>query len=337
MAQEEAVALYEKAKMLAKAKKYEEAVMYFNKALNINPKYKEAQNERGNVLLMLGKTDEALDSFNTATLIDPTYVEAWKNKEAVHLLRGDYDEAVKCLDQILGLNPKDEFILLSKGALLTNLHRYRESVECFDKVLAINPQSPEALSKKADALKHIEGITVKEMKRIAKKICLLGNGAVGKTSLIRRYVYDVFDDKYLSTIGAKVTKKVLSLRYQEPRPDVTLTLMVWDIAGQEDFKNVHPTYYQGTDAALIVCDVTRKETFDDLIRWAEALFKVSDKVPIVFLGNKCDMAIQMAVSEKDLERVAKQFNTIYLLTSAKTGKNVEEAFSAVSKALLEGQ
>ncbi|MEW6069776.1 MAG: tetratricopeptide repeat protein [Candidatus Thermoplasmatota archaeon] len=325
---------YESAKKLAKQKRYEEAIMHLNRAIAINPKFKEAYNEKGNVLLMLGKSDEALDCFNSAVLIDPRYEEAWRNKEAVHLIRGDYDEAVKCVDQIIALTPNDYKLWLDKGSLLLRLHRFRESVESFDRVLELNPKCDEAIAKKQEALQNIEKVVVREVKRMVKKICLLGDPSVGKTSLIRRYVYDVFDDKYLTTIGAKITKKVLTLKYREPQPDITLTLMLWDIAGQEDFRSVHSTYFQGADGALIVCDVTRKESLENIDNWVEALHKITGKVPIIILGNKSDLVIQAAVNEKDLELLSKKFDCKYLLTSAKTGKNVEEAFSTLTKELI---
>jgi small GTP-binding protein len=332
--EQDAKVWYEKGKQLAKQKKYDEAIMHLNHALALKPRFKEAYNEKGNILLMLGKSDEALDCFNSAVLIDPSYAEALRNKEAVHLVRGDYDEAIKCVAQIIALTPNDYKLWLDKGSLLLSLHRFREAVECFNEVLELKPDLQEAITKKQEALKNIEKVVVREVKRLVKKICLLGDPSVGKTSLIRRYVYDVFDDKYLSTIGAKITKKILSLRYQEPQPDISLTIMLWDIAGQEDFRSVHSTYFQGADGALIVYDITRKESLKNIDSWIEALFKITGRIPIVILGNKSDLVIQAAVNEKDSAEAARKYSCKYLLTSAKTGKNVEEAFSTLSKELI---
>jgi len=106
-----------------------------------------------------------------------------------------------------------------------------------------------------------------ETKRITKKICLLGDPAVGKTSLIHRYVYDVFDDKYLSTIGAKITKKKNVVEIPGARFNVEITLLVWDIAGQMKFGNVHQSYYKGAEGALVVADITRSETFEHIVNW----------------------------------------------------------------------
>jgi len=333
---EEYEALYNKGLEMLKLKKYDDAILYFNKALELNKRYKEAYKEKGGALLTLSRTEEALNCFTVATNLDPDYVEAWETKEAAHLLRGDYDDAIKCLDNITRIKPDDERAWLDKGLLMLNLYRFRSAVECFDKAIGINPNS-EAVSKKEEALKHIGGVTKREVTRLIKKICILGDGAVGKTSLIRRYVHDVFDDKYLSTIGAKITKKVVTLKYHGAKPDVVLTLMIWDIAGQKDYNNVHPTYYQGAEGALVVSDITRKETLKSMPQWIESVYSVAGNVPIVFLANKSDLKMQAAFNEDDMKKIAARFKSPYLSTSAKTGQNVEEAFSTIGRELLKGE
>jgi small GTP-binding protein len=333
---EEYEALYNKGLEMLKLKKYDDAIMYFNKALELNKRYKEAYKEKGGALLTLGRTEEALNCFTVATNLDPDYVEAWETKEAAHLLRGDYDDAIKCMDNITRVKSDDEKAWLNKGLLMLNLYRFRSAVECFDKAIGINPNS-EAVSKKEEALKHIGGVTKREVTRLIKKICILGDGAVGKTSLIRRYVHDVFDDKYLSTIGAKITKKVVTLKYHGAKPDVVLTLMIWDIAGQKDYNNVHPAYYQGAEGALVVSDITRKETLENMCQWVEALYIITEKVPIVFLANKSDLKMQAGFNEDDMKKIAARFKSPYLSTSAKTGQNVEEAFSTIGRELLKGE
>jgi len=333
---EEYEALYNKGLEMLKLKKYDDAILYFNKALELNKRYKEAYKEKGGALLTLSRTEEALNCFTVATNLDPDYVEAWETKEAAHLLRGDYDDAIKCLDNITRIKPDDERAWLDKGLLMLNLYRFRSAVECFDKAIGINPNS-EAVSKKEEALKHIGGVTKREVTRLIKKICILGDGAVGKTSLIRRYVHDVFDDKYLSTIGAKITKKVVTLKYHGAKPDVVLTLMIWDIAGQKDYNNVHPTYYQGAEGALVVCDITRKETLGNMSQWVESIYNVANKVPMVFLANKSDLKMQATFNENDMKNIAARFKSSFFLTSAKTGQNVEEAFSTIGRELLKGE
>ncbi|MBI5000103.1 MAG: GTP-binding protein [Euryarchaeota archaeon] len=173
-----------------------------------------------------------------------------------------------------------------------------------------------------------------EPKKIMKKVCLLGDGAVGKTSLIRKFVFDSFDDKYIMTFGTKVTKK--ELRLDVGGQDYELILMMWDILGQRVHDNLHSSYYQGAAGAFVVCDVTRRETFEGANEWLRVFRSVSPDTPIIFLGNKSDLADRRAVSDADLQKLSDGNCARYLLTSAKTGANVEEAFLSMSNAILEG-
>ncbi len=165
-------------------------------------------------------------------------------------------------------------------------------------------------------------------RQFVKKICLLGDGEVGKTSLIRRYVLDQFDDQYIQTFGAKVTKKVLDLE------DVSLTLMIWDVLGQKTQKTLHSSYYTGANGVLLVCDMTRPDTFEHLNHWAADLMEVSGEIPVLVLGNKCDL--EMKIDPLDLEDFAATLGCSFMLTSAKTGQNVQEAFMAIGQRTMEG-
>jgi small GTP-binding protein len=326
--------LCRKAKELAKLKLYEEALVWLEKALRIDSKAKDALLEKGNILLLLGKIENALDYFNKVTLLYPNFSEGWKKKEATHLIRCDYKDALECLNKLLQLEPQNHKIWAEKGMILSSLKMYREAIACFDKAIKLNPESPELIIRRDEALKHIEGDL--KVRKIIKKICLLGDPSVGKTCLIRRYVYDVFDDKYISTIGAKVTKKVMTLKSQKISADIILTLMIWDIGGQEYFGTLHPTYYEGADGALLVCDITRDSTLINIPRWVSALFRITGEVPVVLLGNKIDLVEQAAIDERNLADIAKKLCCNYLFTSAKTGQNVENAFLELSKILLLG-
>ncbi len=173
---------------------------------------------------------------------------------------------------------------------------------------------------------------------LRKKITLLGDVAVGKTSLIQRFVYNVFDDRYITTFGAKVTRKPMAYTVeQNPQlpMDTTLSLLIWDLAGQKAFRKVHQAYYRGAEAALIVCDVTRKGTLHTCDKWAEDLFEVVGKVPAIMLVNKMDLEHMRAVTEEEIEEFAKQNNLPYYFTSAKTGNNVECAFDSISQLMLQ--
>ena len=127
--------------------------------------------------------------------------------------------------------------------------------------------------------------------RMRTKICLLGDGAVGKTSLIRRFVVDEFRDKYISTMGVKVMKKNVFLK--NPQRDVTL--MIWDIMGQQIFTPVFKRYFKGSDGVLIVCDITRKETLKHIESWLKEITDVTGTIPAVFPKSRKTSSISGAM------------------------------------------
>jgi small GTP-binding protein len=171
--------------------------------------------------------------------------------------------------------------------------------------------------------------------KIKKKLCLLGDGAVGKTSLIRRYVFDRFDDKYITTIGTKVTKKNIDGKYLDTGKKIVLTLMIWDILGQRGIQQLHNMYYQNAKAALMVCDFTRKSTLENLNLWKDELLKITGKIPIIVMVNKIDLESQAELKVSEVEALSKDWNANFFLTSAKTGQNVENAFDKIGNILLE--
>ena len=164
------------------------------------------------------------------------------------------------------------------------------------------------------------------MRTIQKKICLLGDFAVGKTSLIRRYVEGRFDDKYLTTIGVVVSRKAIM------RSDLALHLLIWDLAGGRDFSQ--SGYLLGAAGALIACDLTRPPTLGAFQGYVTQVREVNPQVVIILLANKIDLHEERAIAEEHLLSVAHQLNAPVLLTSAKTGENVERAFSTLADALM---
>jgi len=170
-------------------------------------------------------------------------------------------------------------------------------------------------------------------RNLIMKVCLLGDGAVGKTSLIRKFVFDEFDDGYLATIGTKITKKPMTLVSGEEA--FNLTLMISDIVGQVEFERIHKQYYRGSKAGIFVCDLTRTETLRSVDWWLESFRQVTGNVPIVLLGNKSDLKERRAVSDSDLAKYASRFGCSHYITSAKTGINVEKAFLEVGRALCQ--
>src|SRR5919204_347176 len=173
-------------------------------------------------------------------------------------------------------------------------------------------------------------VAVTGPKHVKAKVCLVGDVAVGKTSLIKRFVLDDFDDRYIATVGTKVTKKTVDVTWKGV--PATLDLMVWDIMGEKGFRELlKEAYFHGAQGVLAVCDVTRKDTLKDLDDWVAAVVKVTGNVPIEFLANKSDLKDQMEVSDSDVSRAAAAYKAPYLFTSAKTGANVEEAFSTLAQ------
>jgi len=171
------------------------------------------------------------------------------------------------------------------------------------------------------------------MTRLQKKICLLGDFAVGKTSLVQRFVYNRFSDKYLSTIGVKVSRKTVVIPHADAM--VEMTMMLWDLAGSQDFEGVRANYLRGTAGALLVSDLTRPETLDSLARYLKDLRTVNAEAAVVFVANKRDLVAQQQVSPAQVAQVAAEHGALYYLTSANTGTDVEEAFRSLGRLLLE--
>ncbi len=158
------------------------------------------------------------------------------------------------------------------------------------------------------------------------KVCLVGDGGVGKTSLVRRYVLDQFDDRYVATLGAKAVKKEIPLKSPKTGKEVTIVLTIFDIMGSRALREVlQDTYFTGVEGVVAVCDVTRPETLSGLRDWMDSVEKVAGKVPMVLLGNKADLTGQAQVTGQQLEAAAVGFQCPYFLTSAKTGQNIEKS------------
>lgn len=163
---------------------------------------------------------------------------------------------------------------------------------------------------------------------IKKNIILLGDGAVGKTSLIRRYVIDEFSDDYITTIGTKVTKKEIYLEEEK----TLMTMMMWDIIGQKGFRYTQSLSARGMSGALLVSDLTRPETLESLKSyWIPLVIRIAGPIPMIFLGNKADLKDELQFGLDDIQSVSAECEAFgstneCLLTSAKTGDNVEKAF-----------
>jgi small GTP-binding protein len=163
-----------------------------------------------------------------------------------------------------------------------------------------------------------------------KKLCVIGEAAVGKTSLIKRFVYDRFSDSYIATIGAKTSAKEMEIRNNNE--DILLQLQIWDIIGLRSFAKLQTHAYKGANAAFIVTDISRKGTLRTFELWLLALYKIAGEIPVVFLANKNDLNHDF--DKPEIEEMLKDYGFPYFLTSAKTGENVDLAFETLGKLML---
>lgn len=163
---------------------------------------------------------------------------------------------------------------------------------------------------------------------IKKKICMLGIFAVGKTSLVQRFVKSIFSEKYLTTVGVKIDKKTLNVGNQ------VVDLMLWDLHGEDEFQKLQISYLRGASGYFLVADGTRASTLDGALRLKETVDQALGKIPFLLLMNKVDLLDEWEVDEGRLARLLEEDWTI-LKTSAKSGQGVEEAFLALATKTME--
>ena len=168
--------------------------------------------------------------------------------------------------------------------------------------------------------------------RVSKKICLLGDFAVGKTSLVRRFVHNLFDDKYISTIGVKVSRKMVTVSRGDEI--VHLGMMLWDLAGSDEFSRLRASYLRGATGAVLVCDLTRPETLDSLRTYVNDLARINPDTQFILAANKRDLTDQQQILPAQVEAVAATLNAPHYLTSAKTGDEVEAIFRHLGRLLV---
>jgi small GTP-binding protein len=162
---------------------------------------------------------------------------------------------------------------------------------------------------------------------LQKKICMLGSFSVGKTSLVRRFVESIFSDRYLTTVGVKIEKKVLRLGDQE------IMLMLWDLYGEDKFQKIQMSYLRGASGYLLVADGTRPASLEKAIAVKDEAEQQIGAVRFVVALNKCDLVDEWAISpEKEAEMTKQGWNVAR--TSAKTGEGVDEVFQILVKAML---
>jgi small GTP-binding protein len=162
---------------------------------------------------------------------------------------------------------------------------------------------------------------------IQKKICMVGASAVGKTSLVTRFVKGMYSDIYHATIGVKIDKKSLKVGEQE------VNFMLWDIAGEDEFQKIITAYLQCSAGYILVVDGTRQETLNKAIIMQAGVEGVLGPVPFILLINKSDLEKQWEVTPERIEQLTGKGWTV-VQGSAKTGLGVEDAFQTLGKAML---
>jgi small GTP-binding protein len=164
----------------------------------------------------------------------------------------------------------------------------------------------------------------------AFKLILGGEGGVGKTSMVHRFVEDSFQTDYKSTIGTSIMKKECDFQGLESK----VRFVIWDLAGQAQFKRVRQTYLGNAEAGILVFDVTRKDTFDKLENWFKEIKEVSTTISLILVGNKIDLVEVREVSTEQGEILAQKLNLSYIETTAKTGENINDAFKMLALQMI---
>jgi small GTP-binding protein len=161
---------------------------------------------------------------------------------------------------------------------------------------------------------------------IQKKVCMIGASGVGKTSLVSKFVHSIFSDKYLTTVGVKIDKKTVKIGEND------VMLMIWDLAGDDDFQRLQTSYLRGTSGYLLVADGTRRITFEQVLEIQRRVAEALPEVPFILALNKADLAPQWEVTDADIAALnGRAWNTTR--TSAKEGGGVEEAFTELARVM----
>lgn len=165
------------------------------------------------------------------------------------------------------------------------------------------------------------------MQKYIFKLIVVGDGAVGKTSLVKKYSENTFREDYLPTIGSGFATKRLTIDGKE------ITYQIWDLGGQAQFKIVRQSFYRGSRGVLYVFDISRQETLENLMMWREEVNEFCGSVPSVLIGNKIDLPRK--VKTQEAERYAHIFNAPYFEISVLQNTNVSEVFESIGRLMLE--
>ena len=186
----------------------------------------------------------------------------------------------------------------------------------------ISDHDAQKIERKVDKLQKIKV----QSGEYAYKLILGGEGGVGKTSMVHRFVENAFQTDYKSTIGTSIMKKECDFEGLDSK----VRFVLWDLAGQAQFKRVRQSYLSNAEAGILVYDVTRKDTLDKVENWFNEIKDVSSSISLILVGNKIDLTEDRVISTEMGEALAKKLNLSYIETSAKTGENINDAFKMLA-------
>ncbi|TFG26640.1 MAG: GTP-binding protein [Promethearchaeota archaeon] len=166
------------------------------------------------------------------------------------------------------------------------------------------------------------------------KVCVFGDGGVGKTTLVNRYLTGTFKGDYKITIGADFYIKKLETNNKD------VTLQIWDFAGEDKFRFLLPTYASGSSGGIFMYDITRHSSIENVESWLEVFKKSFESrfidIPLIMVGGKTDLEEKRVISKEEGSEMAKKYNFFeFIECSSKTGENVEEIFSIISRKMLD--
>jgi small GTP-binding protein len=163
------------------------------------------------------------------------------------------------------------------------------------------------------------------------KITIIGNGSVGKTSMVRAFTERKFSENYIMTIGSNFSVHLI----RKPDENIVVRLQLWDLAGQIHFKFVRPSFYRGAFGCVYVFDLTSRESYDAIDEWQKEFVTYNPDVPSILIGNKVDLNEDRVVSRKEGEILAEKMGVLYFETSAKDGTHIDKCFYDLNELLMD--